>query len=181
MTAFPKKRPNPKRRGMTLMEVVIAIGVVAFVVPIILAATASSAKSRMNAEADTRSAWLAKEVHRQILSKLADPVRESVITTDIGFPVFGSESDPIVLAYDNDGSFLEEGGISDIDSPSLIPKAAYLVAIHGEAHSPPNLSAASSPIPLSLVHIRILHTAKSAPGKRSVLRYRLLTYRQSPL
>lgn len=180
MIAFSKKRQDRKRTGMTLMEVAIAIGVVAFAVPIIFAATASSAKSRLNAEADTRSAWLAKEVHRQIISKLAEPFRESVITTDIGFPVFADESEPLVLAYDSDGNFLAEGSASDIDSPSRIPNATYLVAIHGEAHTPRNLTAANS-IPLSLVHIRVLHPAKSTPGNRSVLRYKLITFRQSSL
>ena len=79
------------QRGMTLMEVVIAIGVVAFVIPLILAATGSAGNSRRNAEADTRSVWLAREVQQQVLSKWADPVRESAITNALTFPTFSSE------------------------------------------------------------------------------------------
>ncbi len=60
------------RPGMTLMEVVIAIGVVAFVVPLILAATGSAGSSRRDAEADTRSAWIAKEVQRQMILKWSE-------------------------------------------------------------------------------------------------------------
>ena len=162
------------------MEVVIAIGIVAFVVPVILTATAAASKSRMSAEADTLSAWLIKDVYREILSKWADPVRESSINTDIGFPVFADQDTPIVLAYDSDGNFIEEGSVSDIDSPSLIPDAAYLVAIYGEAYTPPNLASAN-PTPLSLVRIRVLHPAKSTPANRSEFRYKLLTYRQGSL
>ena len=180
MTIIPKKRLSWKLRGMTLMEVVIALGIVAFVVPVILTSTVSITKSRLSAEADTRSAWIAKDVFREILSKWADPVRESVIITDIGFPIFADENTPLVLAYDSDGNFIKEGSLSDIDSPSLIPNAVYLVAIFGEAHSPLNLAVAKS-TPLSLVRIRVLHPAKSTPANRSVLRYNLLTYRQGSL
>ena len=164
------------------MEVVIAIGVVGFVVPIILTATASTSSSRLSAEADTRSAWLAKDVQRELLSKWATPVRQSVISNDVPFPEFSSTSDPIVLAYDSEGNFVAEGDASDIDSPSTIPKAAYLVTVYGEAHTPPNLTVIPpATAPLSLLRIRVLHPAKSTPANRSDLRYNILTYRQGSL
>ena len=180
MKSFPRKPQRLSSRGMTLMEVVIALGVVAFVVPIILTATASTNSSRLSAEADTRSAWLAKDAYREILSKWANPVRESAITGNIDFPAFAEKEAPLVLAYDFDGNFVAEGSVTDINSPSQIPKAAYIVAVYGESHIPPNLVVANSN-PLSLLHIRVLHPAKSSPGNRSVLRYNLLTFRQSSL
>ncbi len=180
MKNFPKKQSSGRLPGMTLMEVVIAIGVVGFVVPIILTATASTASSRLSAEADTRSAWLAKDVRRELLSEWAG--LDSVITTEVDFPVFASESDPLVFAYDSDGNFLEEGDASDINSPSKIQKAAYLVTIYGEAHTPPNMTVVPpAEAPLSLLRIRVLHPAKSAPVNRSDLRYNVLTYRQGSL
>ncbi len=167
---------------MTLMEVVIAIGVVGFIVPVILAAIASTTSSRLGAEADTRSAWLAEDVRRELLSKWADPVRQSVVTTDVPFPAFSSASGPLVLAYDSDGKFVAEGSASDIDSPSTIPKAVYLVAVYGEAHTPPNITLPpGATAPLSHLHIRVLHPAKSTPVNRSDLRYNVLTYRQGSL
>jgi hypothetical protein len=48
------------------MEAVIAIGIVAVAVPLILAATSAASKSRINSEADTRAAWIGPgnpEVH----------------------------------------------------------------------------------------------------------------------
>lgn len=167
-----------QKRGMTLMEVIIALGVVAFVMPIILTATGSANLSRLGAEADTRSAWLAREVQREVISAWADPARESVIETSLDFPQFADESSPEILAYDSDGNFLTKGAPEDLSGPSKIPKATYLVAIHGEAHSPPNLTHGSS---LSLLRIRVLHPAKAPPAKRSDLRYHLISSRQGTL
>lgn len=170
------KRP---KRGMTLMEVVIAIGVVAFVMPIILTATGSANLSRLGAEADTRSAWLAREVQREVISAWADPARESVIDASLDFPEFADESSPEILAYDSDGNFLTKGASEDLSGPSKIPKATYLVAIHGEAHNPPNLAPGTDS--LSLLTIRVLHPAKAPPAKRSDLHYHLISSRQGTL
>lgn len=171
----PGNRHAP--RGMTLMEVVIAIGVVAFAIPLILAATGSSNSSRRNAEADTRSAWLVREVQRQILAKWATPPRESDIAATLAFPAFSTSAAPLVLAYDADGKFLAEGTAADLTAASKIPKAVYLIAVHGETHTPPGSSAGS----LSLLHIRVLHPAKAAPASRSIFRYDLISTRHGNL
>lgn len=177
MMKFTRKRRA--RRGMTLMEVVIAIGVIAFVIPLILAATGTSGNSRRNAEADTRSVWLAREVQRQVLSKWAEPARESVITDSIAFPEFSSEASPLVLAFDAQGEFISEGNAQDLSAPSKIAKAAYLVAIHGETHTPPGAAGAAGLF--SLLHIRVLSPAKASPTVRSTYRYSLVTTRHGTL
>jgi len=46
------------RRGSSLIEVVIAVGVMAVAVPLVFGALAESGKSGMSAEAETRSAWI---------------------------------------------------------------------------------------------------------------------------
>jgi type II secretory pathway pseudopilin PulG len=173
---FSGKRPNP---GMTLMEVVIALGVMAFVIPIVLTATGSANISRLSAEADTRSAWLAREVQREVISSWADPVLESVIGAPLDFPEFADASSPEILAYDTDGNFLAMGTPDDLNAASKIPKASYLVAVHGEAHRPPNLEA--GPDTLSLLTIRVLHPAKAPAAKRSDLRYQIISPRQGTL
>ncbi len=170
------KRPNP---GMTLMEVVIALGVVAFVIPLILAATGSANISRLSAEADTRSAWLAREVQREIISAWSVPAPTSSFGAALTFPVFATAAAPEILAYDSEGNFLAKGTAADLTSPSKIPKASYIVAVHGEAHRPPNLAA--GPDTLSLLTIRVLHPAKSAAAKRSDLRYQIISPRQGTL
>ena len=167
------------RRGMTLMEVVIAIGVIAFVIPLILGATGSSGNSRRNAEADTRSVWLAREAQRQVLSKWAEPARESVIADSIAFPEFSSAASPLVLAFDAQGEFIAGGGPQDLSAPSKIPKAAYLVAVHGETYTPPGGAGAAGLF--SQLHIRVLSPAKATPATRSTYRYNLITTRQGTL
>lgn len=164
---------------MTLMEAVIAIGVIAFVVPLILAATASSGNSRRSAEADTRSAWLAREIQRQVLIKWSDDEGESIIDSSLSFPTFGSEGAPIILAFDIDGNFLEAAASIDLDRSSKIPKAVYLVSFYGEEHVPTNQPDLSTE--LSLLRIRIHSPATASPATRATFRYNLVTPRQGTL
>ena len=172
---------KPQKRGMTLSEVVIALGVVAFVVPLILAATGSANSSRLSAEADTRSAWLAREVQREIISAwtVPAPTPASAFGAALTFPVFATATAPEILAYDSDGKFLAKGSAADLSAPSKIPNAIYLVAVHGEVHVPPNLAAGTNT--LSFLTIRVLHPAKAAAAKRSDLRYHIISQRQGSL
>ncbi|MBC7980728.1 MAG: hypothetical protein H7Y36_09225 [Armatimonadetes bacterium] len=167
------------RNGMTLMEVVIAIGVVAFVVPLILAATTSAGNSRRNAEADTRSAWITRQVQQEILAKWATPEHPSVITTPISFPAFSSKASPTVLAYDRDGEFVAAAPDSDLTARSTIAGAVYLVSVYGEEYFPPNLIGAATR--LSRLHIHVHHPANVAPSRRSIYRYNLISSRQGIL
>jgi len=165
--------------GMTLMEVVIALGVIAFAVPLILAATGSASDMRGRAEADTRSAWIAREVQREIVSAWADPAPQSVFGNPLTFPVFATATEPEILAYDAEGSFIGKGAVEDLNGPSKIPKASYIVAVHGVSHSPPDLE--TSPNSLSLLTIRVLHPAKAPAATRSDLRYHIISQRQGTL
>jgi type II secretory pathway pseudopilin PulG len=164
---------------MTLMEVVIAIGVVAFVIPLIMAVTGSAADTRRSAESDTRSAWLVREVQQEILAAWAVPPHPSNIGTSVPFPTFADASSPEILAYDSDGKFIAKGTAQDLTAPSKIPKAAYLITAYGESYNPPNIAAAADS--LSLIRISVLHPAKAAPGKRNTFRYNLISPRQGTL
>ncbi|MFU8892223.1 MAG: type IV pilus modification PilV family protein [Luteolibacter sp.] len=172
------RTPLPQR-GLTLMEVVIAIGVIAFVIPLFLALSKSAGDSRLDAEADTRSAWIAREVQREILAAWAEPARASALASPIHFPDFASEAEPVMLAYDVEGNFLTNGGAEDFTGRCNIPNAVYLVAIHGEAYSPPGTPTGDSP--LSLIQIRILHPAKAPPENRREYRYQLISTRSGIL
>lgn len=158
--------------GLTLMEVVVALGVIAVTVPIILTATVAATGTRASAEADTRSAWLAKEVQRQIIANW-DSTEISEISTDLTFPEFASSAAPIVLLYDGNGEFLVEGGAQDLVAPSTVNRAAYLVTFYGESYVPQNLTGSADV--LSLLRMEVLHPAKAAPESRNAFRYHLLT------
>jgi hypothetical protein len=164
---------------MTLMEVVIAIGVVAFVIPIFLVMSKEAGDSRMNAEADTRSAWLAREVKQEILAAWATPPRESHFGGPLTFPTLATEATAEVLVYDYEGKFLAKGSAADLNGRSNIPNASYVVAVHGEAYQPPNAVAPSQN--LSLIQIRVLHPAKAPPNNRRAYRYPFISTRQGTL
>lgn len=166
---------------MTLMEVVIAIGVVAFVIPLILAATGSAGSSRRSAEADTRSAWIAREVQRQMILKWsATPgiQDQSVIKTAFPFPGSALGVSSKTLIFDREGAFVAEGSDADATAASAVPDAAYVVAVEARKYSPAGASPSSGQDKLARVDIRVIHPAKSAPGSRSTYRYNLVTTEQ---
>jgi len=164
---------------MTLMEVVIAIGVVAFVVPIILAATGSAGSSRRNAEADTRSAWIARQVQQELIVSWGEFPAESVFKENKNFPSFASKASPDVLLYDSGGEFVSKGSSTDLTKASQVPDASYVVAIYAEEYNPPNLTATANP--LCILRIQVIHPAKSSKGSRSTYRYNLITSKQGTL
>lgn len=178
MKISPKTTASP-HNGMTLMEVVIAIGVVAFVVPIILAATGSAGNSRRNAEADTRSAWIARQVQRELIISWGEHPAASVFGESQSFPALANEAVPEILLYDSDGEFLEKGSEADFSAPSQVRDAAYVVAFYAEDYVPPQLTGAAAP--LSILRMRVLHPAKAIPGSRSTFRYNVITTKQGTL
>ncbi len=171
------------RPGMTLMEVVIAIAVVAFVVPLILAATGSAGSSRRSAEADTRSAWIARQVQQELIVSWGEHPEKSVFGTSLPFPKFPDvaepEKTPEILLFDSDGEFIAKGSGADLESASQVKDATYIVAAYSEEYNPPNLPAIANS--LCILHIRIIHPAKANPGNRSTFRYNLITTKQGTL
>lgn len=160
-----------RRRGMTLMEVVIAIGVVAFVVPLVLAVTAAVGKTRSRAEADTRSAWLAQHVRSQLLAGWAQPPQQSEIEPPVPFPTAGATPPPVVLIYDGEGRFVAVGDEADLRSPVAGPQAEFIVQVR----------VAPQPQALALVDLTLVHPAQAAPSSRRTFRYKFLTTREGSL
>ena len=151
-------------RGLTLMEAVIAKGVIAFALPLIVAATSQSAKTRISAEADTRSAWLAQDVQRQLIDRWND--RTSVaFAAKPQFPDFASATTPIVILYDNDGVFIQEGTPLEFANGSTNERASYLVTVYGVGTTPNNLTTTENN--LSRVIISVENSAKASATKRS--------------
>ena len=170
--------------GMTLMEVVIAISVMAFAVPLIFTATTAASSSRLAAEADTRSVWLTREGQRQIILKWSDDRRiegQSIITTDFSFPEADAESSTKTLIFDNAGKFISEGSEDDQEASSAIAGAAYVVSISAETYTSTGASNTSSEGTLAKVTINVANPAKTAPGKRSQYRYVFITTREGLL
>jgi type II secretory pathway pseudopilin PulG len=170
--------------GMTLMEVVIAISVMAFAVPLIFTATTSASSSRLAAEADTRSVWLTREVQREIILKWSEDSNiedQSIITSTFPFPGSGLGVSSKTLIFDNAGEFISEGGPSDRENSSVIPGAAYVVFVEAEIYTPPGAVPSSGEDTLARVTIDVSSPAKTIPGKRSQYRYIFITTRQGLL
>jgi type II secretory pathway pseudopilin PulG len=156
---------------MTLMEVVIAIGVVAFVVPLVMAVTTSVGRTRGQAEADTRSAWLARQVQQQVAAAWAQPPQPTDWLQVLDLPQAAEAPETAVLLFDGEGRFLVEGDATDLDAPVMIEGAEFVVQL-----------SASSPEPdLAWVDLIIRHPARlSAPSRRSY-RYKFLIHRRGTL
>lgn len=157
------------KSGMTLSEVVIAMGIIAFSVPLIIAASGGAHHSRQAAEADTRSAWLVRDVQRKIMSGWAEAETSSDIENAFPFPSAYSPEVVMELSYKQDGALLAE----ETD------QAIYIVKVEAEPYLPRlNQSKASS---LARVSIQIQYPAKASPNKRKKLTYQFISTRDGVL
>jgi len=168
---------------MTLLETVIAIGVIGFAVPMILSGTTASLTDRTNAEADTRSAWIAQDLEQQINALWATPRQFSSLPTSLSlnFPVIGTKASPLVFIYDGQGKFLKLGTATDLRTGSKDQAARYLVTLHSTAHNPFNFTTntGSSNSSLSRVFITVEYPAKAALTKRQSNLFTLLKTQQN--
>lgn len=165
-----------RHRGLTLMEAVVALGVIAVAVPLILSATAVSTRTRMNAETDTRSAWLARTVQQELTSAWRD-LPSALFPVKPTFPNLGSPTAPEVLLFDADGQFLARGTADDFLNGVRNNRAVYLVSLHAQKQNPANLT--SNEDLLSRVQITIAHPAQGPRPKRVSSTYTVLIPRQT--
>lgn len=165
-------------RGLTLMESVIALGVIAATVPIMLSATAVTSRTRRHAEADTRSAWLAREVQRE-LTHAWQGMSSEMFPQKPSFPVLATEAQPEILLFDAEGRYLSRGTEVDLQRGMPEGSAQYMVLLHAVAHPPANMTVAALDT-LSHVHLRVAHSARAPRAKRAVYSYSLLIPRQTP-
>lgn len=172
---------QPKRLpAMTLMETVIAIGVIAFAVPLVLAATAAGLSDRRNAESETRAAWLAQDVSRQVIARWQTPPRPTYLPESLTtvFPVVATETAPWILLYDNLGKFLEVGQPQDLKTGSKTSGAVYLVAVYGVPHTPGNLQKPTQE--LSRLSIKVQQPARAPVAKRQTYPFTLILPKLTP-
>ncbi len=157
------KRSPVLKSGMTLSEIVIAIGIIAFTIPLILAATGNAHQTRQAAEADTRSAWLVRDVQRKIMNEWANSGSNSAIENTFTFPT----SSPVTmeLSFKRDGSWL----------PRESDEAVYVALVRAEPYMPNTDHSRSTP--LARVTIKIQYPAKASPNHRKQLTYQFLSTR----
>lgn len=157
------------KSGMTLIEVVVALGVIAFAIPAIFAMIGATGTKRRDIEADTRAAWLAREVQREVFSAWARPVRSSLFDAELNFPEFGTKENPEILLYDGEGNFLKKGNSSALQNPCHGARAVYVVTVYATKLEHESFEK------LSHVWLRVLHPAQAQAQKRSHYAYHWLS------
>jgi type II secretory pathway pseudopilin PulG len=170
------RRLSRRHRGLTLMEAVVALGVIAVAVPLILGATSVSARTRTNAETDTRSAWLARTVQKELTDSWRD-LPTPMFPTKPPFPTVGTVTAPEVLLFDRDSNYLGRGSSSDYTDGTRNDKAVYLVSLYATGQAPANLNTSDNS--LSRVQITVAHYARAPLGKRNTFSYIILIPRQT--
>ena len=152
-------------RGMTLMEVVIALGMIGFILPIILAATTSTGNSRRNAEAETRASWIVRHIQQEIHAKWSDPPLQSLIDSDFAFPLGAGEESTAVMIFDREGRFLRMGSNQDLTT-RIASQQAFFVA---------QVKATSHPGGMALMAVTIQQPAQAPAPRRSQYNFHYLT------
>lgn len=151
------------KSGMTLSEIVIAIGIIAFTIPLILAATGNAYQTRQAAEADTRSTWLVRDVQRAIINDWENSGSNTAIEDAFPFPT--SSPSTMELRFNQHGTWL----------PRESDNAVYLALVKAEAYM--SNTDHSQGTPLARVSIRIQYPAKASPKYRKQLTYQFLSTR----
>jgi type II secretory pathway pseudopilin PulG len=86
---FPQTRTSANR-GSSLIETVIAMGVLSVAIPLVFGALAESGKSSMSSEAETRSTWIVPACMEEILaSREGKPQFFTATTVGQVFPPAG--------------------------------------------------------------------------------------------
>jgi type II secretory pathway pseudopilin PulG len=110
MILFPSN--SWKLHGFSLIETVIAMGVLAVAIPLVFGALAESGKSQFSSEAETRSSWMVPTCMDEILASRDG--RPQFFTATVAAQTFPPSGDVWALAFSADGTPI-----------GTIPKAIY--------------------------------------------------------
>lgn len=154
------KNPSSSR-GMTLAEVVLAIAIIGFAIPLITAGMTSAQHTRQAAEADTRSAWLVRDAQRRMIRLWAETADSKSGETSFTFPSANSEGSSLELFYDRSGTLLSE-----------IAPAIYRVTVDAKPHEHLGNSV------LAWITVEIQYPANAPTGKRNAHIYQFLSTRE---
>lgn len=134
------KFPPPRKisnRGSSLLEAVIAVGVLAVAIPLVFGTIAETGKSGISAEAETRSTWMVPTCLAEIdASRDGKPQYFTPTTAGQAFPAAG---EVWALAFSAEGApigkvdkALYDKGVRELNGQ----EARYLVALSSESVIP---------------------------------------------
>ena len=151
--------------GATLVEAVIAVGVLAVAVPLVFGAIAEAGKGGQSAEAETRAPWIVRTCMEEIqASRDGRPQYFATTTTGQPFPPAG---DVWVLAFSADGKPVGKlsKSLYDKGSKQLDGKAVRYIAVLSASTQPP----VANTTPMLKSRVTIEYPASAPAKKRSKL------------
>lgn len=168
-------RPSHCCSGATLIEAMIAVGVMAVAVPLVMGTIAESGKSGMAAEAETRSTWMVSTCMAEInASRMGHSRYFPATITGQSFP---SDGDVWALAFSPDGKpvgrlskFQHDKGTNELDGQPV-----RFIAVLEAVDSPDGSNTpTASGLAMLKTHISIQYPAAAPADKRVRLDYHTL-------
>jgi type II secretory pathway pseudopilin PulG len=159
------RHPRPHRLGISLIETVIAMAVLAVTIPLIFAALAGAGKSGISAEFETRSPWIVEACLREVrATRIGKPefltptkIFETIPPTDQFWAIaFSAEGKPIKKIDE----IQYQQGLTQIANTPV----RYLAVIH-----PPSELEAHPGTSISHVRISIEYPSIAPASKRQHL------------
>jgi hypothetical protein len=162
------KTPNPPTHllaGATLIEAVIAVGVLAVAVPLVFGAIAEAGKGGQSAQAETRAPWIVRTCMEEIQAS-RDGRPQYFTTTTTGQP-FPSSGDVWALAFSADGKPVGKlsKALYDKGSKELNGKAVRYIAVISATTQPP----VANTTPMLKSRVSIEYPASVPAKKRTKL------------
>jgi type II secretory pathway pseudopilin PulG len=152
-----------RNRGTSLLETVIAMGVLAVAIPLVFGAIAESGQSSMSAEAETRSTWVIPACMDEIqASREGKPIYFTATTSGQAFPASGSIW---ALGFSSDGKPVGkiEKAVYDKGAKEISGKPIRYIATLSAV---PQVPAATPPMMRVLITLEYPSTAPAAKRQK---------------
>ena len=157
----------PQTRGASLVEAVIAMGVLAVAIPLVFGALAESGKSGLSSEAETRSTWIIPACMEEIQASRAGKPQYFTATT-VG-QIFPPAGEVWVLGFSEEGKpvgkvdkAVYDKGAKEIGGKSV----RYLVSLSAATITP--LTGAT---PMLSLRMSLEYPATAPVAKRQKLEF----------
>ena len=162
------------KRGASLIETVIAMGVLAVAIPLVFGALAESGKSTQSSEAETRSTWIIPACMEEIHASRSG--RSQFFPATLANETFPALGDVWALAFSGEGKLIGKIPKADYDKGTREidgKRIRYIVALSAVNVPPSAAETEAKPghIPILQVQITLEFPATAPAAKRQRLEF----------